>query len=227
MENAAEKINKILKELTNAREDLWALNDDLWHNLDHSSIEEVQAATAFQIQYIKLLDQFAQNSEEIATLISQFTGIKEEVTAVVKDSKDSSNERLIKELNKEEPHSLDEDFTYKRPYGFILESCAYSGFETWKDLYVQFCKHMASKNAGTFDSLSKNQELVSKQKKKYFASNKADIRLPQLITEKTYVELNFSANDFAKRMKEIFAVYKVDSNSMSIYLQQDRNAKEK
>lgn len=66
MENASEKINKILKELTSACEDLWALNDDIWHNLDHSSIEEVQAATSFQIQYIKLLDQFAQNSEEIA-----------------------------------------------------------------------------------------------------------------------------------------------------------------
>ena len=224
MENASEKINKILKELTSAREDLWALNDDIWHNLDHSSIEEVQAATSFQIQYIKLLDQFAQNSEEIAALISQFTGVKEEPAAIVNNTKDSSNEKLIKELNKEEPHTIDEDFTYKRPFGFILEGCAYSGFETWKDLYIQFCKHMANKDVSTFDTLPKKQELVSKQNKKYFATNKQDIRYPELITEKTYVELNLSANHFAKRMKEIFDVYKVSTNEITIYLQQDRNA---
>lgn len=99
MDKAAEKINRILKELTNAREDLWALNDDIWHTLDHSSIEEVQAATSFQIQYIKLLDLFAQNSEEITTLISQFTGIREEHVPIIMDVNDSENERLIKELN--------------------------------------------------------------------------------------------------------------------------------
>lgn len=224
MDKAAEKINRILKELTNAREDLWALNDDIWHTLDHSSIEEVQAATSFQIQYIKLLDQFAQNSEGITTLISQFTGIREEIVPVIKNVNDSKNERLIKELRKEEAHSIDEDFTYKRPYGFIIDGCAYSGFETWKDLYIQFCKHISNTDADKFDALAKNQSLISKQNRKYFSTNKQDIRYPELITDKTYVELNLSANHFAKRIKEIAGIYGIDAALITIFLQQDRNA---
>ena len=219
MEITVEKINKILKALTNVREDLCALNDDIWHNLDHSSIEEVQAATSFQIQYIKLLDQFAQNSEEITALVSQFTGIKEEHVPIIMDVNDSENERLIKELNKEEAHSLDEDFTYKHPHGFIVDGCAYSGFETWKDLYIQFCKHLSSQNTEKFDTLARNQSLISKQNRKYFSTNKKDLRYPELITNKTYVELNFSANHFAKRIKEIAGIYKIDTALITIYLQ--------
>lgn len=224
MENASEKINKILKELTSAREDLWALNDDIWHNLDHSSIEEVQAATSFQIQYIKLLDQFAQNSEEIAALISQFTGVKEEESPIINNSKDFSNERLIKELNKEEPHDFTEDFTYKRPYAIIIEDCAYKNLETWKDVYKQICKHLANKNITLFDSLSSNEDLISKQKKKYYVSDKKDVRSAAKITYKTFVEMNLSANDFMKRTQEIFKVFDLQKESLTIYLRQDRNA---
>lgn len=224
MENASEKINKILKELTSAREDLWALNDDIWHNLDHSSIEEVQAATSFQIQYIKLLDQFAQNSEEIAALISQFTGVKEDEAPVIADSNDLINERLIKELNKEEPHRIDEDFTYKRPYAIIIEGCGYKNLETWKDLYKQVCKHLANKNLNVFDSLASNEELISKQKKKYYTTNKKEVRTAAQITEKTYVEMNLSANDFAKRIQELFKVFEISIDNLTIFLRQDRNA---
>ena len=76
MENARQKVDRILKNLTSSREDLWALNDDIWHTLDHSSVEDVQRAASFQVKYLELLDQFARNSEEIAALIVQFTGIK-------------------------------------------------------------------------------------------------------------------------------------------------------
>ena len=172
MVNADEKINRILKGVTGTYEDLLSLRDDIWIGLDHSSIEEVEAASEFQKQYIRLLDQFVKNSEEIATLVTQFTGVKEKDTPVVINSKDSNNERIIKELNKEEPHSITEDFTYKKPYAIIIENCAYKGLENWKDVYKQICKHLAKKDEQLFDSLSSNKSLISKQNKKYFTTDK-------------------------------------------------------
>ena len=80
MENGIEKINRILANLSSIQEDMLALKDYIWLNLDHSSVEEVQTAASFQVKYLELLDQFAQNSQEISVLISQFTGIQIEET---------------------------------------------------------------------------------------------------------------------------------------------------
>ena len=223
MENARQKVDRILKNLTSSREDLWALNDDIWHTLDHSSVEDVQRAASFQVKYLELLDQFARNSEEIAALIVQFTGIKEEETPDIKDVFGNSNERIIKELNKEEPHSIDEDFTYKRPYAIVMENNACTNLETWKDLYKQVCRHLAGKNKELFDFLAANESLVSKQQKKYYSDNPKELRAPVKITDKTYVETNLSASDFTKRMKEIFDIYRISKDSLTIYLRQDRN----
>ena len=129
-----------------------------------------------------------------------------------------------KELNKEEPHSIIEDFTYKKPYAIIIENCAYKGLENWKDVYKQICKHLAKKNEKLFDSLSSNKELISKQNKKYFTTDKKEIRRAEKITEKTFVEINLSANDFVKRIQEIFTVFKLHNDDIIIYLRQDRNA---
>ena len=55
MENGTEKINRILTSLANTQEDMLALKDYIWQNLDHSSVEEVQTAASFQVKYLELL----------------------------------------------------------------------------------------------------------------------------------------------------------------------------
>ena len=42
------------------------------------------------------MKEFRELIEEITTLISQFTGIREEIVPVIKNVNDSKNERLIK-----------------------------------------------------------------------------------------------------------------------------------
>lgn len=138
MENGTEKINRILTSLTSTQEDMLAIKDYIWQNLDHSSVEEVQTAASFQVKYLELLDHFVQNSQEIAALISQFTGIKVEESPREAKKEDSENQRIIKELNKNEAHEVTEDFTFKRPIAFIFNGCAYTGLNNWTDFYIQF-----------------------------------------------------------------------------------------
>ena len=111
MEKGIEKINRILINLSSTQEDMLALKDYIWQNLDHSSVEEVQTAASFQVKYLELLDQFAQNSQEISALISQFTGIKVEDSPKEVEQSNSENQRIIKELNKDEKRVLNTLFT--------------------------------------------------------------------------------------------------------------------
>ena len=56
MENGTEKINRILTSLANTQEDMLALKDYIWQNLDHSSVEEVQTAASFQVKYLHVYE---------------------------------------------------------------------------------------------------------------------------------------------------------------------------
>jgi len=48
-------------------------------------------------------------------------------------------ERIIEQLNREQPYFIDEDFTFKRPHGFILDGRATTGITTWRRLYELVC----------------------------------------------------------------------------------------
>lgn len=224
MVNAEEKINRILKNLTSVREDLWALNDDIWHTLDHSSIDDVKSAASFQVKYLELLDQFAQNSQEIAALISQFTGIKVDEAPKVVEQDNSENQRLIKELNKNIPHDITEDFTFKRPTAFIFDGCAYSEMNCWSELYVQFVACLAKKDPSKLKVLADNPEFISKQNKKYYSASPKELRKPSKVMNDFYVETNRSANDLMKLAIDLLNYFEIPLNNMTIYLRQDRNA---
>lgn len=218
-----EKVDKILKELTSAREDLWALNDDIWHNLDHSSIDEVQAAAQFQVKYLELLEQFAINSQEITALITQFTGIEAEAPKVV-EKENTENQRLIKELNKNTPHEITEDFTFKRPTAFIFDGCAYVEMNCWSELFIQFVACLAKKEPAKLMKLADNPDFISKQNRKYYSSSPKELRKPGKVLNDFYVETNRSANDLMKLVVDLLKYFELPLSSVTIFLRQDRNA---
>jgi hypothetical protein len=222
MANSKDTIKFILNDLTSVHENLLALSEDIWNSIDHNDNQKLEEGCLFKKQFNALLDIFEHNAEEISALISQFTGIREEPPSGIKAP--SENKRIIAELDKSEPHSLNENFTYKRPYAFVLEEHAYTELMTWKDLYIQVCRHLIAKDKNRFDRLADNDDFISTQNRKYYSADKSACRTPYKITDKTFIEVNLSANHFVKLIKELFEYFKIDAESMKLYLRQDRNA---
>ena len=224
MENGTEKINRILTSLANTQEDMLALKDYIWQNLDHSSVEEVQTAASFQVKYLELLDQFALNSQEISALISQFTGVEVEETPKEVEQTSSENQRIIKELNKDTPHKVTEDFTFKRPTAFIFDGYAYPDMNCWSQLYVQFVACLGKKDLSKLKSLADNPDFISKQIKKYYSASAKELRKPCKVLDGFYVETNRSANDLMKLAIDLLNFFEIPLDNMTIFLRQDRNA---
>ena len=42
MNNSEQKINSILKDLTNVHENLLSLSDDIWQSIDHNNTEKLE-----------------------------------------------------------------------------------------------------------------------------------------------------------------------------------------
>ena len=217
-------ISLILKDLTNVHENLLSLSEDIWDSIDHNNQEKLDEGYQFKKEFNRLLDIFEQNSSEISTLVSQFIGIKadEEAREVSKDA--AENQRIIKELNKDTPHSLTEDFTYKRPYAFIFDGCAYTDTLNWSDLYTSFASCLAKKDPALLKSMADNPDYMSNQNKKYYSSSDKDVRLPRKIMNDFFIETNLSANHIVKKMMEMLNVFKIPLDNITIYLRQDRNA---
>ena len=222
---ASEKtIASILKDLTNVHENLLSLSNDIWNSIYHNNPEKLDEGYQFKKEFNRLLDDFEKNKNDISVLVSQFTGVKIEEQPIIVEKEDSENQRLIKELNKNEPHEIDEDFTFKRPTAFIFNGCAYTEMNNWTELYVQFVASAAKLNPAKIKEMADMPELISKQNKKYYSIDKKDVRKPAKIMNDFFVETNLSANDFAKRIIEIINHLGLKTTDITIYLRQDRNA---
>ena len=222
---ASEKtIASILKDLTNVHENLLSLSDDIWNSIDHNNPERLEEGYQFKKEFNRLLEDFEKNKNDISVLVSQFTGVKldEQPKEVKKD--DTENQRIIKELNKNEPHEVTEDFTFKRPTAFIFNGCAYTDLNNWTEFYTQFAVCAAKLNPSKLKEMAELPELISKQNRKYYSTDKKDLRKSAKIMNDFFIETNLCANDIAKRIIEILNHLGMKTSDITIYLRQDRNA---
>ena len=125
-------ISSILNDLTNVHENLLSLSEYIWQSIDHNDTEKLEEGVSFKKEFNRLVEDFEKNKEAISVLVSQFTGIKVDNQPKTINKEDSENQRIIKELNKNEPHEVTEDFTFKRPTAFIFNGCAYTDLENWR-----------------------------------------------------------------------------------------------
>lgn len=217
-------ISLILQDLTNVHENLISLSNDIWSSIDHNNTENLERGYQLKKEFNRLLDEFEQNKNSICALISEFTGVQIDRRPKIVYNEHFENQRIIKELDKDEPHEVTEDFTFKRPTAFIFNNCAYTDLHSWTDLFVQFVSCAAKLNPSKLKEMADLPEFISKQDRKYYSADKKNLRTPVKIMNDFYVETNLNANQFAKRIIEIINHFGMKNSDITIYLWQDRNA---
>jgi hypothetical protein len=185
----------------------------------------MQQGVAFKSEYNKLFSSFEANAQSLATLVQQFTGM-EDVDAAKKvvPADSDENRRLIAELNKEEPHYLTENFTYKRPFAFVLNGQAYKDTNTWKSVYMQVCACLIALDSKKFAQTPTSQDFISNRGNKRFSEDPKELRSSAKITDTIYAEVNLSAQNIVESIADLLEFYQIPQGSMIIYLREDRNA---
>lgn len=215
-------VNDILDDLISVKENLLMLSDDIWNSIDHNDTKKMREDVEFKEAFNKVFEEYRNVSDQIAVLVRQFTGYKEEEIENV--SSDSENERIIKDLNKEEPHSISENFTYKRPFAYTLCGKAFLNTTTWKDIYISFLKYLYKVNSEKFTSFLDNEDFVSVKLNKDFSKKKEELRVPAYIDGDIFAEINFSAAHIARNIRKIMKEYNLSEDQIVIYLRKDLNA---
>jgi hypothetical protein len=223
-----ESIRSILSDLERVRENLLALSDDIWLDIDHNDSAAVQAGAEFKCSFNERFKTFDEAAGELSSLVEQFTQVQVEERAEPAIHRNRAareeNERVIEDLDREEPHSIAEDFRYKRPYGFRLVGRAFKDIVTWKRLYVLVLNVLRDVDPERFAALPDDPTIKSPRGYRYVARPGARLRKPQKITEDVYAETNLSANCIRDAIRLVLAAYDIPEKELIIYLRQDRDA---
>lgn len=219
------KIKNILDNLNQLEEDLMALPDDIWLSINPRDNESVEKGTAFLKSFNDNLSGFSESSGKISKQIKAHFEINPEIEEIEGEAvREKSHSRIIKELDKSEPHTIDENFTYKRPFGFVLEDQAFKGIKTWRSLFIQALKVLAEKEHNKFKKLPEVEDFISSRGKPLFTTTSSKLRMPEKTEMGFYVEVNLSANDLMKRLKNVMEYLQVTPDNFRVYLREDRDS---
>lgn len=224
--NAASRTRVILEDLEAVRENLLELSDDIWQSIDHNDAEALEAGVEFKRAYNAKVAAFDVVASELSQLIQQYTSVRLEATEQTGTLDDSSNERIIAELDREIPHTLDEDFTFKRPFGFILDGQATTGLTTWQRLYELVCANLIARDEQRMRSLFNHPDFVSNRGNRTVEHDPAKLRKALRIADGLFIESNLSANSIRDVMRRLLHHYGIPLDQVRVYLRQDRDAEQ-
>lgn len=214
------RVQQILTDLERVRENLLALSDDIWLNIEHNDSQSLQKGYEFKVKFNDKLDEFNTITSEISGLIENFTNVHvESVDVAGKGTPEHGH--IIQELDSTQPHTIDENFTYKEPYGFVFQGQAYKGINNWRFLYKLFCKQIAESDIKRFKEFVESPEAKTSRGGFHFSSNLSCLRSPLEIIEGIYAESNLSANSIRDKIKYLLKVFDIDSQEIVLYLRED------
>lgn len=221
---AHDRVRRILEDLEAVRENLLALSDDIWLSIEHNDPQALEEGIEFKRRYNEKMAGFDRLAGELSEIVQGFTSVRLEETERGGTESHDENARIVRELDREQPHTLDEDFTFRRPHGFVLDGQAATGITTWRRLYELFCQQLARRNPEMFRSLPTNQVFVSRRGHSEFNANRDELRSPMFVAEGIYAEINHSANALRDLMRDLLVQFAISADQLRIYLREDRDA---
>jgi hypothetical protein len=218
------RIRNILEQLEQVREDLLALSDDIWLSIDHNDSQALDEGVAFKKVYNAKMAAFDQLAGELSTLVQQFTAVKLDEAIIPANQTPHATERIIRDLDQRQVHGLDEDFTFKRPYGFQLGDEAQAEVNTWRRLYELLCLHLERHSPERFARLPDDPAFTSRRGNPSFTRDPTTLRSAMTLPSGVYAEVNLSANHLRDQIKALLETFGIDRHALKIYLRQDRDS---
>ena len=214
----------ILEDLEAVRENLLSMSDDIWLSIDHNNTEELKRGCSFKETYNEKMAAFDTLATDLSGIVQEFTKINLDSSEQGGLESQSDNQRIIQELDKSTPYNVHDDFTFRRPHGFILKDAAITGVVTWKRFYTRFCKALHRIDRERFLQLPTNKDHISSHGNPEFSNDKSILRDAIFISDSIYVEGNRSANTFRDSMKRLLSTFEIPLSEFKVYLREDRDA---
>jgi len=218
-----DRIRSILQR-QQTREDLLALSDDIWLSIDHNDTQAMEEGVAFKKEYNVKVAAFDKLAGELSALVQRFTAVKLDEAVAPTNQTPQSRERIIIDLDQRQAYGLEEDLTFKRPYGFQLGDEAQSPVNTWRRFYELICLHLERRDPERFAHLPDNPGFTTRRGNPFFSRDPQALRSAMALPSGVYAEVNLSANHLRDQIKALLDTFGIERQALRIFLRQDRDA---
>ncbi len=124
-------------------------------------------------------------------------------------------------VNPKVAHSLNENFTHIRPYGFKFLTNAIIEVKTWKEMLIKTSEILMDIDEEKFLGFE-NMPKMNGKKRKYFSRDENDISgEPRKIGDKIYIETNLSSNGVRNLIVKILKEYGYSIKDYKVYFAAD------
>ncbi len=118
------------------------------------------------------------------------------------------------------PHTLYDDYTYKRPAGFEIYGKRYIA-KDWKEVFVYTCEVLAQVDRDKFQNFLLDKSMQGR-KIQYFCKDASLIRAPRKIKgTDIFVMTNMSANQIRNVIERMLRKYNLKVNDYKLFLKAD------
>lgn len=117
-------------------------------------------------------------------------------------------------------HSLLEELTHIRPFGFKFVTGEIVDARTWKNVFVRTCEILLKIDEKKFMSFE-NQTRMNGETRDYFSKDSSNIILPIKILDKIYVTTSMSANGFSELIVKMLKEYDYNVDEYKLYFYAD------
>lgn len=174
--------------------------------------------------------------EKLDDIYGEISNIKEEMglgfgqlnlleeTTGTNISEHEKNNLREYELDTQVEHTLLENFTYIKPFGFKFLNDETIKARNWNELYIKACQLFLKIDKSTFLTFI-NKTNMNGQSKNYFSENEEDMERPIKLMEKLYIETDFSANQFRDLLIKIIKEYNFDAIDFKMFFRADYKAR--
>lgn len=149
----------------------------------------------------------------------------DEKEADVIEQTDEEEKRVIPDYNKyvvdhSIPHTLYENFEFKRPIGFKLKDSEIPA-ATWIDVFLSTCEILCKIDLQVFKSFIADKNMNGR-KMNYFSCSKDNMRKPRkLECADVYIESNLSANSIKQIIIKMLRKYNIKITEFIVYFRAD------
>lgn len=218
--NTIERTRRILDLLNETSEHLAQYADDRWLNVDRSTPEAIQAGADEQKAFLSGQTEFSELTSRLEELIRD--DLSEDARERIDEVDASQRERLIVELDNTVPYTLEDSFTYKRPYAIRLGEDRIGQHNTWKATYRWLLQQLHNDDPDAFDQLV-NADFAATTRGKSISRAKEDLYNPVKVGN-LFFEANLPADRMCRRMSQVLHAMGRSIDEVTIYLREDRDA---
>lgn len=123
-------------------------------------------------------------------------------------------------VNNKVEHTLYENFTHIRPFGFKIDGKELIEVKTWQEVFLKTCELLLYKDEKIFLQFE-NKPNMNGKKNKYFSVSVKGMRKPEMISNKIYVETNMSSNSIRNIIVKMLREYDIKVNDFKLYFRAD------